>query len=480
MMPGAWTSNRVQIAQHFRHWVATAINTIMELATKEAPMLVKVHQAGVESFHRKRFKLWQEGKGPQPEPINWGHWRDFGKSWRGAQEKAQQVLQPHESFEHLAPDDPLYKIMHKPNEWDTGAELDQELIMYLKSMGNAYEWPVPYKNAPGIAERWIMPAHWVWPMRTGKTNRLIDFYEVRPWGQSASAVPFYFDADEFIRYQYKSPLSKIDGLSPMQAHSEVIDAYEQTALARLFSIQNGANVGDVVQLDASIDANEDSIQRFLTQWKNRYQGIDKFNAPGVLPPGAELVRRAGDVMLAYANDSDQLRDYVLGIFKLSKSVIGFQETVSRANFDAALVQVYYLVINPLLTIIDVIRTERLASKYSKSYRILHRDMTPADRATELQEWNSLTKIAPYKGNEVRLWMGLEPLPEGEEVIVPPAPGADPMAGLSDEDLMAQLKGGGQKDPNEGTQEAAGFGSGFKRWEVNSRWTPSVNGVHHAN
>lgn len=480
LYPGSWTANRVEQAQHYRHWVWKSIRTIMELMTKEAPLVVEVHDEIDSAFHRQKVKDWMAGKGPRPETKRWGSWRDCGYGEKQARTKAMQIIKPHESFEFVDENHPLQRTLHRPNEWDTGAELDQELIMYWELMGTSYEWPVPYKNAPGIAERWVMPAHWVWPCRTGRTGRLVDYYEVRPWGQSASAVPFIFDADEFIRYSYKSPLSKIDGQSPMQAGAEVVDAYEQTALARYLSIQNGANVGDVVQLDASNDPNEDSIQRFLAQWKSRYQGIAQFNAPGVLPPGAELIRRTGDVMLAYGKDSDQLRDYVLGLWGLTKSVVGFMEDANRASFEAAMAQCYYMVVNPRLSMMDTIRTERLASRYGKNFRIFHRDMTPADRATELAEWQAHATIAPYKGNEFRNWRGMEPLPEGEEVIVPPAPGADPLSGMGDDELSAAMRGETRGEASDNVNNAGGFESQFKRWAPEDWATPITNGRHHDN
>lgn len=473
--PGSWSANRIEQTQHYRHWVWKAIRLIMDLSTKEAPMIVDVRHKNDEWSHRQGEKLWKQGKAYRPPDRRFLNWRDFGNSVETSRQKAMQVVRPHESFEYVDEEDPLKKIMDRPNEWDTGAQLDQELIMYLELCGNSYEWPVPYRNAPGIAERWIMPAHWVWPQRTGQTNRLVDYYEIRPWGQTAASVPFRFDADELIPYQYKSPLSKIDGQSPLQAGAETVDAYEQTQLARFFSTVNGANIGDVLQLDASQDPDPVTMERFLEQWRNRYQGVFNFNAPGVLPPGTTLERRTGELELAYHNSSDQLRDYTLGLWGLTKSVVGFMEDANRASFEAALAQCFYTVINPRLSMIDTIRTERLASRYGKGKRIFHRDMTPADRATELAEWNAHAKIAPYTGNEFRTWRGMEPLEEGDEVIDPTKQqGQDPFANMSDDELQQALKGG--KDgagANDGVNDAAGFPSAFKRWSP----SPSTNGVH---
>lgn len=469
--PGSWTGNRIEQIQHYRHWVWKAIRLIMDLSTKEPPFVVDVQPRQDFSKHQQDENNWRMGKGYRPNPRRWLSPAEHRKSL--------QMVRPHEVFEHVEEDAPLKKIMDHPNEWDTGADLDQELIMFLELTGNSYEWPVPYKNAPGIAERWIMPAHWVWPQRTGKSHRLVDYYEIRPWGQSAASVPFRFDVDELIQYRYKSPLSKIDGQSPCQAGAEIIDAYEQTQLARFFSIQNGANVGDVVQLDASTDPNEEKIQRFLAQWKNRYQGIFNFGAPGVLPPGAELIRRPGELELAYGASSDQLRDYVLAMWGLTKSVVGFMEDANRASFEAALAQTFYLVVNPRLKMIDDTRNDKMVKPYfGKTNRVFHRDMTPADRTTELGEWQAMKDIAPYRGNEYRQWMGLEPLEEGEQVMQPMAMGAagamqDPMGGITDDDLMGRVRA---PDPGEenGNGSATNFGGGFgKRWR--SRF--SVNGRH---
>src|ERR1700723_2105413 len=445
--PGSWTANRIEQIQHYRHWVWKCINLIMVMATKEPPMICDVYpNDGKERFREKRRLLTCKDFGNSPSMFR----------------KAMQTLRPHETIEHVEDDHQLVSLMNRPNEWDTGAMLIQEAIMYGELCGIKYIWPVPYTNAPGIAELWVMPSHWVWPQRTGQTNQLVDYYEVRPWGQTAGAVPFTFDASEFIVDLYKSPLSKIDGCSPLQAGSEIVDTYEQVQLARYYSIQNGANIGTVLELDAGLDPSEPKIQRFLAQFKAKYQGMANFNEPGMMPPGVTLNRPDGPAELAMGSTAEQCRDFVIGLWGLTKSVLGFMEDANRASFEAALAQCFYLVVNPRLSSLGTLLTEKLAKpNYGRTKKIFWRDLTPADRATELQEWNALKGIAPYKGNEFRQWMGLEPLPEGEEGIQAMQIGA---AGA-----MADPYGavGGDEPP-----EAPGGGMGFGK-----RWMPSTNGVH---
>ncbi len=437
-MPGAWSGNRIEQIQHYRHWVYKAINLIMTLATKEPPSVVRVATK-------------QERK---DNPT---------KAWLGNRDrrKAMQVVKPHEELEFLGDDHQLQRLLKEPNEQDTGADLIQETLMYLELTGNAYVWPVPYKNAPGVAELWAMPSHWMWPHHTGKTNRLIDYYEMRPWGTGVTNRPVIFDADEIIHLRYKSPLSKIDGQSPLQAAAEMVDTYESVQLSRFFQCKNGANLGTVLEADAGADLTQDMLQRAESKWLSRFQGEFGFNRPAILPPGFKLNRPAGDWELAGINSADQLRDYVLGMWGLTKSVVGFMDEVNRAAFEAALAQVFYLVINPRLSMIANVFNEKLTPRFGKDLRIFWRDMSPADRATEATEWAMLTKAAPYKGNELRQWMGLEPLDEGDEVITPMSvmPGNDPFGGMSDEDLMSRV--GGIRDGGQG-------GGAEKRFQFNGK------------
>jgi phage portal protein BeeE len=444
-LPGTWASTRIEQVLHYRHWVFKAIETIGTLATKEPPSVVRIVPDREAAQHKARLKAWSLGRGEHPG----------GRFMTQAdKQKSLNVVKPHETLEYVGDDHQLQRLLLNPNGPDTGADLIEELLIFLELCGEAYLWPVPYRNAPGVAELWVMPTHWVTPIHDGITGRLVDYYEVRPWGQGTSAKPRIFDADEFIVIQNKSPLSKVFGQSRLQASAEMVDSYESLALSRFFQTKNGVNIGTALELDASNAPTLDTVKRFLVEFKAKYQGEYRFGEPGILPPGVKLNRPSGDTELAYGASSDQARDYIFGMWGLTKSVVGFMEDANRAAFEAALAQVYYLVVNPRLSKIGNVLTEKLAVRFGPDLRVFWRDQTPADRATELQEWNTLTQRAPYRGNELRQWMGLEPLPEGEEVMMPMSTGpagqmADPYAGMSDDDLLSRVRAG---DANDGGAE----------------------------
>lgn len=432
---GAWGDSKVEQVLHYRHWVYKAIDTISTLATKEPPSVVRVSTAREAAEHRQKLKAWtlKQAEHPGDRPF----------LTAAEHRKALTAVKPHEALEHVDANHPLLSLLRNPNPPDTGASLWEEAIMFGELTGEVYLWPVPYRGAPGYAELWVMPSHWVWPQKTGKTDRMVDYYEVRPWGPGATASPVIFDADEFIPILNKSPLSKIKGQSRLQAAAEMVDSYENVALARYFQILNGSNIGTSLEItDGSQDINLEKMKRLKAQFLAAYQGPANFNAPAITPPGTKLNRPPADLELAYGQSSDQLRKYVAAMWGIPESVFGFMEDANRAAFEAALLQTYALVVNPRLARFGHVLTEKLAVKYGKDLRVFWPDMSPADRAGQLAEWNSLTKAAPYKGNEFRTWMGLEPLDEGDEVIMPmgvgPA-GGDPFAGMSDDDLMGRMR-----------------------------------------
>jgi hypothetical protein len=78
--------------------------------------------------------------------------------------KSLNVIRPHEEVEYVGVDYPLFKLLEKPNAWDTGPEMWFELDMYWDLTGNGYLWAPPSlygrltrTNQP--AELWVIPSH---------------------------------------------------------------------------------------------------------------------------------------------------------------------------------------------------------------------------------------------------------------------------------------------------------------------------------
>jgi phage portal protein BeeE len=400
--PGSWGGDQVEQVQHCRLWVYAAISAIQTLSTKQFPSVLIVDNT-------------EKAKGKKKVP----------------QSVARKALNRDdtEDFVYAGRRDPLTRLLKNPNEPDTWHTFLEELILFKELTGDAYIWKVPYINAPGLAELWIIPSYWVYPI--SGTQRLIDYYEVRCFGQTAR-----FEPEELVKISYKNPTNKIVGLSPLQANSELIDTSEIVVMSRFYSLINGANLGTVITNDGSRNPSEEELRRFESKFLAKFQGPEGFQVPSILPVGLKVERPPEGHELALQQSADQLRDQVLAIWKLPKTIVGINEAVNRATFDGSLYQTYTNVINPRLARLGEILTEQLAiPHFGEEYQITWPDLSPNDRVQELAEWRLLTERGVYTANEIRSWMGLDPIEGGDEPIAPlqtaPASWGGGDGGLSD-------------------------------------------------
>ena len=163
--------------------------------------------------------------------------------------KALSVVKPHENLEPMEADHVLRNLVQNPNAYDTFFSYTYEKWMFGELCGVNYQWKVP--NDFGIpVERWVIPSHWVWPRtgglrvpdggardrmrRNGATSwefdpdgevgdsaryrasyvpydhpyadRLIQYFEVRPWGGMGSAGLLRIPPNEIIMTKWPSPV----------------------------------------------------------------------------------------------------------------------------------------------------------------------------------------------------------------------------------------------------------------------------------
>ncbi|VTS05289.1 phage portal protein [Tuwongella immobilis] len=395
---GGWTGNPLEQIRHYNHWVYRAIDCIGRMVATHPPSVARISNRAdaPKGMGTKRINAANSKR----VPIH-------------ARKKALTTLMPHEELEYLDSNHPLVRLLRDPNEPDTGGDLWRELIMFLELTGLGYLWPV--ENGAGqVCELWVMPSHWVFPVSLGK-DRLIDYYEIRPFDAASggrAASPAIFDADDLIAFRYKSPLSKTGGHAPMQAGAEIIDVYESIQASRFFACKHGANVGSVIQIPTDINPTDQDIRRIEEQWFQRFAGETGFDRPMILPPGATLSRPPGDHELAYIQSADQMRDYVLGIWGITKSIAGFVEDVNRAAFIAAMSQFCSHVINPRTHYIGDVLSEKLCPRFDSDLRAWWDDLTPSDPDTERSDTEMLLRNGCMTPNEARSRYGLEPYEHG--------------------------------------------------------------------
>lgn len=292
--PGGWGEDRLEQVLHLKNWTYVAIDAIACKIAQMIPNMAYVHTRRIPGKTQKYGESKIGSFGGTNVVDGMGHsFLTTGAYHR----KALSVIKPHEELEPLPHDHLCRRLIEEPNAVDTAYDLLYEMDMFLELCGVAYLWAVPSKLG-NPCELWTIPSHWVWP-RTGGgqyvqpdnafADRLIQYYEVRPWGGLGSAGLLRFPPNEVIMIPFKSPINKLSGYSKLTAGDQWIDSEESISKSRWSQFQNQARPELWMELGEGYnDPNDARIARIEAKFMNKYQGEGNYGKPIITPPGAKL------------------------------------------------------------------------------------------------------------------------------------------------------------------------------------------------
>lgn len=417
-VPGNWTANRFELAGHFRGWPYVAIDTICREIAILPPTFARVVSApAVRDRVEKSLRT--------------------GMSWDAAlklerlklfsrpQKKKSLIhIQGNDEIEPFPTAHPAVKLFHKPNPHDYYWTFAYKIAMNLKLHGTAYIWDVrDHLGRP--CELWPIPSHWVRDI-PGR-NRLIDGYEVWP---ASGYVPtdlgmgFYpgivggrarFDYSEMIVIRYPSPISHIDGYSPMQAVGPWVDISNNIDSSRVQTFMNGAFPGVVIEIDPmagelSPEEGERLKAKILAEWT----GVRHTKRPVVLTKGITLKPfTQATSELEYNQSSEQMRSHLLATYKVPQSMVGLVEPSTFSNADAAKLNFYRSTMKPELSYWSQVFTHWGKEAFEdKDFIGYWPDPTPEDPDYILRRQDQGLRNGTTHPNEVREEQGKEPYEYG--------------------------------------------------------------------
>jgi HK97 family phage portal protein len=437
--PGVWTQDRLEQVQHYKAWVYVAVKAIWDRVARLEPNLGFVTDSQRFGPQQKTFG------GPRPSATDHAELRY--REWR--HKKSLGAVKPHEDIVPAGANHPLARLIKNPNRPDTSFDFWTELGIFFELTGNAYVWTPPTKlglldRTLKPAELWVIPSQWM-HARVGREN-LTEYYEMRPFhgGQT-----FYLPAAEVIHLKWKSPLHKIDGYSTLAAGAEWIDTGESVNRARFFQFKNGCYVSGNLKLGEQYhDPNDEELERLYAKFFGRFQAEHRQGLPIITPPGAEYVPLTiAPAEMGYMESSDQLRDWVLALFRVPKEVAGIQDAGSEIAMYGPLRQFAENCLMPRLTYLGQTFTEKLAHRYDSRLRWWWDDPTPDDPEQKRQDLMALGKLQAITPNEVRSEYGYPPMPGGDEIPeqAPQQQDAGVMADPSMGGFGGQSRGFGRHD-----------------------------------
>jgi HK97 family phage portal protein len=258
-------------------------------------------------------------------------------------------------------------------------------------------------------------------------DRLIEYYEVRPW---IGPGMLRFPAEDVIHLRFKSPIHKIDGFSHLTAGAEWIDTQESVNRSRFFQFKNGCfPLGNLKLGDRYVDLDDEDMDRLYAKFFARFQGESNAGRPIITPPDSEYVPLTiNPTEMDYVQSSDQLRDNILATWGVPKEIAGIQDAGSEIAMYGPMQQFAENALIPRAVYIGQVLTEKLCSRWDKTLRFWwpHDELVGENPVEKRETLKMRYDTQSITSNEIRAAYGEQPLPGGDAINDPkphlPAPG----------------------------------------------------------
>lgn len=368
----------------YRYWNYVAINRIADRCAGETP------QFGYVTTRRD------------------GDQRQIGQLTRQHLQRHYGVLQHAEQDMEPLPDShPMCELFQRVNGEDSYGEFLFETIMMWKLTGQFFWWVIP--NGMGLpAELWVIPSQWVSP-RYAKSGQLVA-WEIRP--DNGRAGTMELPPNEVLQGKFKSPRSKVDGHSPLEAAPRWTDNVEAIEQSRGHAFANGTNPDLWLELDKDKypDPAPDVLTKIKEKFLRRAGGFHRTGEPLITPPGVIPHKWSNTPKeMDFGTSATQARDNALALHGVPPVVAGISSDYTRATADAAAAVFCEVTINPLLTRFAGIVTEKLACRWDARIRMWFHDCVPDDSDFKLRQQEAAFKMGGWFPNDQRVAMGLEPI-----------------------------------------------------------------------
>lgn len=316
------------------------------------------------------------------------------------------------------PNHPAMQLLNNVNPFMSSFDLLFGTQAFLELHGNAFWYLATYKNTNTIAEIWLLD-----PTRVGVVKdqeKFIGGYVfINDKGQK---VPF--KPEEIIHFKKFNPNNPYRGIGTVEAAALAIDTDTFSAKYQRNFFGNSALPSAVLQSDKELT--QDQYNRIKANWDSKYKGVDNAHKMAILEGGLKFQSMTlSQKDMQYLEGRKATRDEILGIFRVSKTILGLSDDVNRANAEAAEYTHGKHIIKPKMEFLCDKLTEFYLPKFNlnqkgKEYRIFYSDPVPENQELLIDQLQKGLQGASYLTiNEARAQMDLPPLDGdgGNEIFI---------------------------------------------------------------
>ena len=306
---------------------------------------------------------------------------------------------------------PVLKLLHLVNPFQTSNEFIALDTIYQELIGESF-WILNFNALGEPAEIWIP-----YPHKMQVVPDKDKFIKGYVYNAGVESVPF--DVNEVIHFKYPSPLNAYRGLGPAQAISVDLDAEQYSSLWNRQFFYNSARPDGVISFDYNLS--DEQFNKLKTQWSEKYKGVSKAHQVALLEGGGKYLQIQNTVKdMDFFNGRKLTRDNIFGVYGMPQAAMGISENVNKANAEAGDYTFARWLIKPRLDWKKAKLQEQLIPKFRKSenLKLGFEEVVPET----IEQKRDLAESGMRSGyltiNEARKLRNLDPLPNGDVLLVP--------------------------------------------------------------
>ena len=306
---------------------------------------------------------------------------------------------------------PSISLLHFANEFITQYDLIELTQIYSELVGEAF-WVIIRDNAGMPRE--ILPLRPDWVKIVPDKQKVIKEYIYAPSGNTSEGVKI--PPENMVPFKYFNPLNPFRGKGSVQAASMPIDIFDFAQQHNRNFFFNNATPGLIFTTDRKLD--EKVIKRFVQQWASTFGGRENAHKVAFLGDNFKMEKASTTAKdMDFANQHKIMRDDILAVFKVPKTVLGLTEDVNRANAEATTRAFMERVITPRMKKFVNTLNEFYLPMFPDAENLFFdfEDPAPEDVEKKLQIYQSGLKFGWLTPNEVREMENLDPKDGGDDL-----------------------------------------------------------------
>jgi HK97 family phage portal protein len=307
--------------------------------------------------------------------------------------------------------DPRLELLYRPNKLFTGAQFWSLYQKYKDLTGEAYILIVRngelFKGKEASELHLLRPdlVQHVYNKETGEIEKFL-------FGPNKTEY-----LPEQIIYSWSpDPLNPLRGASLLKAGVRAIETERQISEYQVNVLKNGGKVDGVFKFKASLTKTQ--LDELKSGYQQEYAGAKQAGKPLFIGGDAEYQRMGLDpAELGYLETKGVTLNDILILTGVPKSVLASVDDVKFDNADASWKIFLRETIKPLLADLST-KLDLTLFGDSKDLDLTFVDPTPEDTKAIIERVKAAHEVNAMTINEKREALGLDPIPDGDVILVP--------------------------------------------------------------